>query len=344
MVTSHILSHTHKDIQEGSQSTYKPSIEVVHELRGTMGTACTLGETYQRIFQPDPSIDYHGIPSEQLDNSWLGLIASRIHAPSSNFQADYLVLNSAQYNTLQSHVCRVDSHFHLTYILPTQLPYVTTEADKHQIILPMVELPNDAHAITSPVSFALFTWFGQYGRPFLPAYSNHLDTTLHNANPTAPPEHIYANASLPSPLTLLADACGIRRQITRIGDEESASDSDLPHKTPLERELEITLRSLPTPLNECSHLFGPTPSNSHPVDHRGYTTNPSPDSDSINSTTMEESDLFELCSEVSSDLGWDSDHSDYPPPHSNPTTYAMAIGHHNPYNLRFTLDFNPNQV
>ena len=83
----HTLSHTHKDIQEHSQSTYKPSIGVVYEPRGTMGTACTLGETYQRIFQSDPSIKYHGIPSEQLDNSWLGPIPSCIHMPSGNFVA-----------------------------------------------------------------------------------------------------------------------------------------------------------------------------------------------------------------------------------------------------------------
>ena len=340
----HTLSHTHKDIQERSQSTYKLSIEVVYEPRGTIGTACTLGETYQRIFQPDPSIEYHGIPSEQFDNSQLGPIASSIHAPSGNFQANYLALNSAQYDILQSHVRGVDSHFCLTYILPTQLPHVTAEADKRWIILPMVELPNDTHTITSPVPFTLFTWFGQYSCPFLPAYSNHLDTTLRNADPTAPPEPIYADASLPSPLTLLADACGICHQITHIRDEESASKSDFPHKTPLEWELEIALRSLPTPLNKRSHFFGPTPSSGHPVDCKGYATNPSPLSDSINSTTMEELDLFESCSEASSDSGWDSDCSNYPPPHSNPTMYAAAIGRRNPYNLPFTLDSNPTQV
>ena len=202
----HTLSHTDKDIQEHSQSTYKLLIEVVYKLRGTKGTTCILGEIYQRIFQPNPFIKYQGILSEQLDNSWLSLIVSRIHVPSGNFQANYLALNSVQYNMLQSHMCRVDSHFHLTYILPTQLPHVTAEADERRIILPTVELPNNAHAITSPVPFALFTRFGKYGCPFLPAYSNHLNTTLSNVNPTTTPEPIYTDASLPFPLMLLADA------------------------------------------------------------------------------------------------------------------------------------------
>ena len=169
---SHPLSYSQKEIQENAHSAYKLQVLGRIEQQYIMEDIYSLKDSYMHIFQPEPLLDYYSKGLSNQDRSRLGPLGARVHAASSNFLADYLALNSTQFATLQHEISGTDNEFHLTYILPTQLPIPGTEPDKARITLPTVTLPNDARSIQSPVSYAVFMRY-EYPGPFLPHSAVH---------------------------------------------------------------------------------------------------------------------------------------------------------------------------
>ena len=144
---SHPLSHSQKEIQENAHSAYKLRVLGRIDQQYIMEDPYSLKDSYMRIFQPEPSLNYYSKGLPNRDRSRLGPLGAHVHAASGNFLADYLALNSVQFAMLQHEISGTDNEFCLTHILPTRLPIPGTEPDKARITLPTVTLPNDARSI-----------------------------------------------------------------------------------------------------------------------------------------------------------------------------------------------------
>ena len=217
----------------------------------------SLKDSYMHIFQPEPSLNYYSKGLPNRDRSHLGPLGTRVHAASSNFLANYLAINSAQFATLQHEISGTDNEFHLTYILPTCLPIPGTEPDKARITLPTVTLSNDTRSIQSPDPYAIFTCYKYLG-PFLPHSAVHPGPLMPPPFHAPPPPATMPSDDTSSPLALLVQACSLSCQLTHLQEKEAVEARDtFPHKTPLERELEVTLRLTPTMLNPHSPLSPP---------------------------------------------------------------------------------------
>ena len=116
--------------------------------QSVFNTVCTAGEilggnmpkgsyqlkdAYLSLFQPDPVLQGYGPPLPKLDNSRLGPLVLRVHAPIGNCIANVIIFNSAQYATLQPMLSNMDSDYKIVYILPMQLPEVDAEPSKRRV-------------------------------------------------------------------------------------------------------------------------------------------------------------------------------------------------------------------
>ena len=115
-----------------------------------------LKATYFQVFQPELGIIDYGTPPNNLDNSCLGPVGSWVHSALSNHMYSHLLLNSVQYNTLLPNVRNVFCHHKTVYIIQSPLPDVNSDSVAWEVNLPMVQLPDDARKITSPVPFIAF--------------------------------------------------------------------------------------------------------------------------------------------------------------------------------------------
>ena len=205
---SHPLSYSQKEIQENIHSTYKLQELRQIESQYIMEETYSLKESYMCIFQPKPSLDYYSKGQPHLDRSHLGPLSAHVHAPSGNFLADYLALNSAQFIILQHRISATNNEFHLAYILPTWLPIPGTKLDKAYITLSTVTLSNNVCSIQFPVPYTIFTHY-EYPGPFLDHSAVQSGPLVPPPHPGPPPTDSMPSNDTLSPLSLLIQACGL---------------------------------------------------------------------------------------------------------------------------------------
>ena len=219
-------SHTLTDVDHVTQSNldscqafkqdgirlYKPEI--------TMNNPqSTLKASYFQVFQPELGIIDYGTPPNNLDNSHLGPVGSRVHSALSNHMSSRLLLNSVQYNTLLPNVRNVFCHHKTVYIIQSPLPDINSDIATWEVNLPTVQLPNDTRKIMSPVPFTAFTRLGIPSDPFLLHYQPYLEhyNHLHATYLFPPLQTQFTQGVNPLPnLTLLTEVCSICHQLAYV--------------------------------------------------------------------------------------------------------------------------------
>jgi hypothetical protein len=315
-----------------------------------------LKRAYFQVFQPEPNLIDYGTAPIGLDNSRLGPIASPVHQAIGNHMSPYLLLNSAQSHTLPPSIKNVFRNFKTTYVVHATLPEINSDRATWEVTLPTVRLPDDARKITSPLPYTLYHRLGIPGDPYLPLYQVHVEryNRAHLQLPLPSLTTRFANGvDTSSNLSLLADVCTLRRHLARIQEERSAAerDEDRTRKVPPPSPLSSPPLTLPPPYKSATPSFSflaPDGLGGRLVDKTTYVPTPSPSLISSSTTLIPEDDLTDTdadaedaddeCSSLSS---YSSERSSYPPPFSNPTTYADTIGRKDDYNLAYNTVFNP---
>ena len=163
---SNAIMNTQELYREATQSVFKSYCTESLEPWASMEVKYNLWDSYSQLFQPDPLTQSYGTAPSKLDNSCLGPLASAIHAPISNWAADYLALNSPQFAAQQHVVHGVQTDYKTAYVIKATLPPVGAKKAKHYINLLMVTLLDDGHKITLPMPYALFSRAGIFNTPF----------------------------------------------------------------------------------------------------------------------------------------------------------------------------------
>ena len=149
--------NTQELYREPTQIVFKSYCTESLEPWASMEVEYDLWDSYSQLFQPDLLTQSYGTAPSKLNNSHLGHLASAVHALISNWAADYLALNSAQFSAQQHTVYGMQTDYKTSYIIKVTLPPIGAEKAKRRINLSIVTLLNDGHKITSPMPYALFS-------------------------------------------------------------------------------------------------------------------------------------------------------------------------------------------